>query len=112
MQTTHIILIVLFIMLFLHLRSNRMMAKQLIKSKDPKERQNMLELAKSLIGKECIIYTFNSNQLECILREVGETGILVERSDKSREIVNADFIIRIREHPKKGNGKKKSVIFD
>ena len=72
----------------------------------------MLELAKRFLGKECIIYTFNSNQLEGTIQEVSDGAILVNRQDKTAEIVNADFIIRIREHPKKANGKKKSVVLD
>ncbi len=112
MQTTYIILFVLFIILLLQLRDKKMMARRLTKSKDPKERLEMLELAKRFLGKECIIYTFNSNQLEGTIQEVSDGAILVNRQDKTAEIVNADFIIRIREHPKKANGKKKSVVLD
>lgn len=112
MQSTYIILFVLFIILFLQLRDKKMMARRVTKFKDPKERLEMLELAKNFLGKECIIYTFNSNQLVGTIQQISDGGILLLREDKSSEVVNADFIIRIREHPKKANGKKKSVVFD
>ena len=70
----------------------------------------MLELAKNFLGKECVIYTFNS-QLTGIIKQVNEGGILLEKSD-AIEAVNFDFIVRIREYPKNKKGKKKSVILD
>ena len=70
----------------------------------------MLELTKCFIGYECIIYTFNS-QLTGIIKEVTDRAILIENGGAS-EAVNLDFIVRIREYPKKKNGKKKSLILD
>lgn len=71
----------------------------------------MYELAQKFIGKECLIYTFNSSQLTGVIKEVNEGGILLENGD-NLEAVNFDFIVRIREYPKKKNGKKKSVVLD
>lgn len=71
----------------------------------------MYELAQKFIGKECLIYTFNSSQLTGVIKEVNEGGILLENRD-NLEAVNFDFIVRIREYPKKKNGKKKSVVLD
>ncbi len=103
-------ILVLFLILFLQRRNQAFKTRQLKKSK--KERLAMLELAKRFIGKECIVYTFNSNQLTGTIQEVSDGGILLAKEDKTTEAVNADFIIRIREHPKKANGKKKSVVLD
>ena len=71
----------------------------------------MYELAQKFIGKECLIYTFNSSQLTGVIKEVNEGAILLENGD-NLEAVNFDFIVRIREYPKKKNGKKKSVVLD
>ena len=71
----------------------------------------MYELAQKFIGKECLIYTFNSSQLTGVIKEVNEGGILIENGD-NLEAVNFDFIVRIREYPRKKNGKKKSVVLD
>lgn len=64
----------------------------------------MVELAKRFMGKECIISTFN-NQLTGVIREVSEGAILVE-SKEGMEAVNLDFVVRLREYPRKKNGKK------
>lgn len=71
----------------------------------------MYELAQKFIGKECLIYTFNSSQLTGTIKEVNEGAILIDNGD-NLEAVNFDFIVRIREYPRKKNGKKKSVILD
>jgi len=74
------------------------------------ERVEMVELAKRFVGKECIIYTFNS-QINGTIKEVSDGAILLDNKG-TEEAVNVDFIIRIREYPTKKNGKKKSVILD
>lgn len=71
----------------------------------------MLELAKRFIDRECIIYTFNSNVLSCTIREVTDGAVWIDNAG-TMEAVNIDFIVRIREYPKKKNGKKKSVVLD
>ena len=72
----------------------------------------MIELAKRFIGKECIIYAFDSNhQFEGIIKEVTDGAILIEKDEKL-EAINLDFVIRIREYPRNKKGKKKSVVLD
>ena len=71
----------------------------------------MYELAQKFIGKECLIYTFNSSQLTGVIKEVNEGALLIEYGG-NLEAVNFDYIVRIREYPRKKNGKKKSVILD
>lgn len=75
-----------------------------------REKRQMVELAKQFIGKECIIYTLN-NQINGTITEVSDGAIAVE-SNNTKEIVNLDYILRIREYPRNKNGKKKSVILD
>ena len=72
----------------------------------------MKELAKRFIDKECVISSFDGNhQYEGVIKEVTEGAILVENNGKM-EALNLDFVIRIREYPRKKNGKKKSVVLD
>ena len=71
----------------------------------------MKELAKRFIDKECLIYSFNSNQLEGVIKEVTDGAVLVEKSG-TVEAVNLDFIVRIREYPKNKKGRKKSIVLD
>ena len=71
----------------------------------------MTELAKRFIDKECIIYTFNGNQINGTIKEITEGALWVE-SNGSNEAINIDFVMRIREYPRKKNEKKKSVVLD
>lgn len=72
----------------------------------------MKELATKFIGKECLIYAFDSNhQFDGVIKEVTDGAILLEKNSKI-EAINLDFIIRIREYPRKKNSKKQSVILD
>ena len=74
----------------------------------------MKELAKQFIGEECIIYTITSNDgsVQGVIKEIDDGGMIVERNSGEREIINLDFVTRIRENPKKKHGQKKSVVFD
>ena len=109
MQPTYIIIIVIFILLIIRQRNEAAWLKQHM-AKKKEDNKEMVELAKRFIGKECIISTFN-NQLTGIIREVNEGAILLEGKD-GMEAVNLDFVVRIREYPRKKNGKKKSIVVD
>ncbi len=107
--SSFIVIFLLFIFLFIHQRNNRMMLQKILKKRKTEDSQ-MFELAQKFIGTECIIYTFNA-QLTGVVKAVNEGGLLLEKNGAT-EAVNLDFIVRIREYPRKKNGKKKSVIFD
>ena len=74
----------------------------------------MKELAKQFIGEECIIYTIAScdGSIQGIIKEIDDGGMVIERNSGEREIINLDFVTRIREYPRKKNGKKKGVVLD
>ena len=72
----------------------------------------MVELAKRFIGKDCIVYAFDSShQFTGIIREVSDHAVLLEHNGVC-EAINLDYVIRIREYPRNKNGKKKSVVLD
>ena len=102
-------IIMMFVVLFVTRQNNLTVIKNIMKKRKTGDIQ-MFEMAKKFLGKECIVYTFNS-QLTGIIKEVNEGGILLVK-DNTDEAVNFDFIVRIREYPRNKNGKKKSVIFD
>lgn len=105
LKAAYIVLIFLFIMLYIQYRNKEIWLKQFIQSK--KGKSEMLELAKRFIGCECIIYTFSS-QFSGIIKDVTDGAILIENGG-APEVVNLDFVVRIREYPKKKNGKKKPL---
>lgn len=109
----YLLFILLLIYIFWHEHQKKQTAfikQQILSKRTEKEQQQMIELAKQFIGKECLIYTLNA-QLNGTITAVTEGAIALE-NDKTKEIVNLDYIIRIREYPKNKNGKKKSVVFD
>ena len=82
--------------------------------KQNKEILVMKELARQFIGEDCIIYTItpNDGSLQGVIKEIDDGGMVIERNSGEREIVNLDFVTRIREYPRKKNGKKKGVVLD
>ncbi len=92
-------------------RNEEITARLMKRRKDKEEKDKMTELAKGFIGKDCVIYLFNGNQYIGIVKEVSAGAILLER-DASQEIINLDFVARIREYPRRKNGKKKSIVLD
>lgn len=109
----YIPIIVMFVVVFILLRNQKFVAaKKVIKKRKMEDKTKMIELAKNFIGKECLIYAFDSNhQFEGTIKEVSQGAILIEKDDKL-EAINLDFVIRIREYPKNKKGKKKSVVLD
>ncbi len=56
----------------------------------------MFELAKRFIEKECVIYTFDGNQYNGVIKEVNEGAILIEKKGNT-EAINLNFVVRIKE---------------
>mgnify|MGYP006928570331 FL=1 len=73
----------------------------------------MKELAKQFIGKECIVYTVTSNDanIQGVIKEIDDGGMIIEKNSGEKEIINLDFVTRIREYPRNKNGKKKGIVW-
>ena len=96
------------------MRNNQkaIITRKVIEKRKREDITEMIELAKRFIGKECIIYAFDSShQFEGIIREVTDGAILIEKEEKL-EAVNLDFVIRIREYPRNKKGEKKTLVLD
>lgn len=78
--------------------------------KQNKENREMKELAKRFIGEACIIYTITSNDgsVQGVIKEIDDGGMVIEKKTGELEIVNLDFVTRIREYPRKKNGRKRA----
>ena len=109
----YIPILVLFIVLYIMLRGRRsIVARKIIEKRKLEGNTEMVELAKKFIDKECVIYAFDSShQFVGVIKEVTDGAILLE-TNGTLEAINLDFVIRIREYPRKKNGKKKSVVLD
>ncbi len=113
METYTWIFVFLLLMLALQRDNSKkqIAVRRLVRARrNKKEKQQMEELAKQFIGKECILYTLNS-QISGTVAEVSDGAVVLENNN-TRELVNLDYIIRIREYPRNKNGKKKSVVLD
>ena len=79
-----------------------------------KENGEMKELAKRFIGEECIIYTVTSTggDILGVIKEVTESVMIIDGKSGESEIINLDYVTRIRQYPRKKNGKKKGIILD
>ena len=112
MKTSYIVIFVLLILLSIQQRNKQVWIKNHIQRKKREGHTEMLELAKRFIEKECIVYSFDGgHQYSGVIKEVTDGAILVEKDGKL-EALNLELVIRIREYPRKKNGKKKSVILD
>lgn len=103
-------IIFIFIVLFIIFRREHQHIIRRIIGKKKGSEKEMLKLAQQLIGKRCLFYTFSS-QISGTIKEIGENGILIEEKG-NLQIINPDYIIRMREYPKNKKGKYKDVIFD
>ena len=111
---THLIPIFVLLIVLLMLSRGRKAAavRKVIEQRKKGENTEMIEFAKRFIGKECVISAFDSNhQFEGFIREVSDGALLLEKDGKM-EVINLDFVIRIREYPRNKKGKKKAVVFD
>lgn len=90
-------------------RRKRRILTQLINKKGVNT--EMKDMAQMFVDKECIIDTYDS-QIIGTVRKVSDGAILIENASGLNEAVNLSYIVRIREYPRKKNGKKKSVVLD
>ena len=117
MNAPYIIPIVLvIIVLLMQDRTKKIALYRVMKNKKAKnhtEVNEMIELAKRFVNKDCIVYTYNGAQIMGVIEDVGQTGIMLRtEGDGTAQLINADFILRIREHPLNKKGKKKGIILD
>ena len=118
MDSLYLILLALFLLVIIPwiMRQRRLAAVRHIlnQKKQNKENSEMKELAKRFIGEECIIYTITSNDdsVQGVIKEIDDNGIIIEKKTGELEIVNLDFVTRIRQYPRKKNGKKKDIVLD
>ena len=112
MDSMWIIYLVLFIIITMQIRSNNLnVVRKHLRSK--KGKVNMTEMIKNYVGKECLIYTCtSSSQITGTIKSCNEGWLEVENSNGQCDIVNCEYITRIREYPRNKNGKKKSIITD
>ncbi len=73
----------------------------------------MLELAKQFIGQDCLIYFLSCSTIAGVIKEISENGnaVLIENGN-GIDLINLEFVTRIRKHPVNKKGKRKGIILD
>ena len=118
MDSLYLILLAVFLLVIIPwiMRRRRLAAIRHIlnQKKQNKENNVMKELAKRFIGEECIIYTIASNDgsIQGVIKEIDDGGMVIEKKTGELEIINLDFVTRIRQYPRKKNGRKKDIVPD
>lgn len=112
--------IIIFILLFCIIlpaarRRRTMAALRITKRKRKKltleERIKMYEIIKRFIGKECIIslMTGETSQVKGTIKDVQENWVVID-TGYGDDVINIDYITRVREYPRNKNGKKKAFV--
>ena len=70
----------------------------------------MVELAQRFLEKECVVDTIE-HQVIGVIEEVSDGAVLL-KTESGMQMLNLDFVERIREYPRDKKGKKKSVVLD
>ena len=110
MDSLYLILLALFLLVIIPwiMRQRRLAAVRHIlnQKKQNKENSEMKELAKRFIGEECIIYTITSNDgsVQGVIKEIDDGGMVIEKKTGELEIINLDFVTRIRQYMCKTGG--------
>lgn len=110
MDSMWLIFFILFIVFIVQRRESLVIIRKHLRGKRGKK--NMTEMINKFIGKECLIYTCTSGStVTGIIRSYNDGWIEIEQNGQC-DIMNCEYITRIREYPRNKNGKKKSVVLD
>lgn len=88
--------------------------RRIIRTKKQKQKgqASMSEAFNRFIGKQVVIYTSNSTIIGTV--QAVEEGWVVLQPDKGQpgetEMINQDYISRIRDYPLNSKGKKKTIV--
>ena len=104
------ILLLLFVVLAQQNKTKKDAALRRLIARRKRGGKPMTEMLDCYIGKECIVYTMNS-QVSGVIKEIRD-GWLKLDNGKDVDAVNLDYVIRVREYPRNKKGKKVSVVLD
>ncbi len=109
MNTSTYILFLIILCLWVS-QQNTVCQKKIIKKRKSEETREMVEFAKRFIDKDCIVRTFNGNYFAGTIKEVSQNAVLIE-NNKNIEVINLEYVVSIKEHPRDKKGKKKSIYW-
>ncbi len=69
----------------------------------------MHELLEKYIGKECTVYTLGDNAVTGTVTALKDGWLNIADNLGNEQVLNLDYIVRVREIPLNKNGKKKAI---
>ena len=86
--------------------------RRIIMKKKKRRRIRMNELISGFVCKDCIVYISASSgtSINGVITSLNENWITVKTAG-GEEVINLDYVIRVKEHPVGKNGKKKKIVF-
>ena len=69
----------------------------------------MHELLEKDIGRECIVYTLGDSQITGTITALKDGWLNIADKLGNEEVLNLDYIVRVRDIPLNKNGKKKAI---
>ena len=104
------VFILIFVVLITIQERNNLLRLIIRRKKQRRGNLSMNEIIKNYIGKDCVIYLSNSSSVitGCLI-SLNDNWITVKTKDGD-EILNIDYIVRLKEHPVNSKGKKKQIF--
>jgi len=105
-----IFIVIFLIILPAQRRRKAAAAMQLVlRKKRVKGANKMHELLEKYIGKECTVYTLGDNNVTGTVTALKDGWLSIADKLGNEEVLNLDYIVRVREIPRNKNGKKKAI---
>ena len=103
-------IIILFIIIIMNRRKTEKLIR-IIRNRKKRGITKMRDVLNRYIGKDCIVYISSGNYsvVTGTVTEIKDNWITVRTKDGD-EVVNFDYVIRVKEHPVNKKGKKKQII--
>ena len=60
----------------------------------------------------CNTITSNDSSIQGVIKEIEDSGMVIEKKSGELEIINLDYATRIREYPRTKTGKKMCIELD
>lgn len=103
-------LFILFVIIYLNRRKTDKLVR-ILRNRKKRGIVKMSDVLNRYIGKDCVVYvsTGNYSAIEGTVTEIKDNWIVVKTKDGD-EVINFDYVIRVKEHPVNKNGKKKTIF--
>ena len=112
MNPSYFAVFFLLIVIFISLRNRKNEETAFVMKRRKKGRTStMASVVERFINKECIVYTLGGYQISGVIEGTADGWVTVNDSGNV-EVLNLDYIVRVREYPKNKKGKKKSIVSD